>query len=83
MSDEATKQPSSVKCPICGAEAEAGCLYGPGMRAKLIWRAGPPTFWGNLVAGLFGESVGEWGLLRGPHVEGVRCKACKRIILES
>ncbi|MCC6493640.1 MAG: hypothetical protein IT424_11545 [Pirellulales bacterium] len=71
-------------CPICGKEAEAGCLYGrDGSWASLQWYAGPPSFVGNLVAGLRGgEPVGEYAVFKGPYARGIRCSRCARIILE-
>jgi hypothetical protein len=83
MSDESAAQTSPPKCPICGAAAEAGCIYGPDGWTGLRWRPGAPSFWGNVETGLFGgEAIGEWGLLRGPYIEGIRCEHCKRVVLQ-
>lgn len=82
MVDGAAGQPDSVKCPVCGAEAEAGCIYGPDGWTGLRWRAGPPSALGNLETQLWGgDLVGKWGLLRGPYIEGLRCKHCKHIVM--
>jgi hypothetical protein len=52
----------------------------------LRWFAGQPSFWKNITAGMFisspGDPVGDMGQLCGSYVEGVRCRACDRIVLE-
>jgi hypothetical protein len=51
----------------------------------LRWFAGPPSVWKRITAGLFisspGEPVGNMGELCGAYVEGIRCRACDRIVL--
>jgi hypothetical protein len=75
--------PQPTTCPVCGKEAEAGCLYGPTGWNKLRWRPGPPSFKGKIETGLWGcDAVGQWSIFRGPHAEGIRCKQCKCIILK-
>jgi hypothetical protein len=72
-----------VTCPLCGAAAEQGCVYGSDRGWRLRWYAGPARFWANLVTGFGGgEQVGGWNFASGPYVGGVRCDRCKRIILK-
>lgn len=80
MSDAGTE----AACPICGGAAEAGCVYGrDGGWFGLQWRAGEPGVAGNFMTGLgVGDTVGEHGLFSGPFARGIRCLACRRIVLE-
>ena len=75
---------SQTPCPICGEDAELGCVYGPDGWEGLRWRAGEPSVWGNIATStLGGIDIGENdGFFRGPHVRGIRCEACARIILD-
>jgi hypothetical protein len=83
MSEEATEQTPSARCPICGGEAEAGCIYGKDSLFGMRWREGEPSLWGNIVTGLLGgDPVGEVDLLRGTYLKGIRCKHCNRIVLQ-
>lgn len=78
-----SKEPDVVvKCPICGKTAERGCVYGAD-RIALQWSPGPPNWKSNFETGLgAGLQVGEWTLGAGAYVEGIRCQACRRIILD-
>jgi hypothetical protein len=73
-----------VPCPICGSNAESGCVYGPDRGwSGLRWRPGEPGAWGNVVTGFGGGlAIGEIGPFRGPYVRGVRCASCRKIVLE-
>lgn len=82
MSDLKNKSGEQPKCPICGAPAEKGCLYG-GDTAPLQWIAGDASWSKNAAAAVGeGEAIGSIGLLSGRHAEGIRCLSCRRIILE-
>ncbi len=72
-----------AKCPICGAAAESGCLYGGDGGSGLRWFPGPPRASNNLwsVVG-DGEAVGAIGFLTGSYAEGIHCHACRKVILE-
>jgi hypothetical protein len=64
------------KCPLCGETAERGSLFWAGNG----WFTGPPE-WMNMFALNMGERVGRrYGM--GDILEGVRCRKCKRLILE-
>ena len=81
MSIETDNPYSIAKCPICGGIAESGHLYG-GDKGALRWLAGEASWGKNITTG-FGDgiTVGQWGLLKGPHAQGIRCAHCRRIIL--
>ena len=72
-----------VKCPLCGAVAEAGAIYADD-RSDLRWLAGEPSWRKNVQAALAEEKrVGEFGfLLAGTHVRGIYCQSCKRIVID-
>jgi hypothetical protein len=83
MSDATPKEEGTIACPLCGSEAEQGCVYGADKGWALRWFAGPPSFWSNLATGIGGgEIVGGWGVGSGPYVAGIRCGRCRRIILD-
>jgi hypothetical protein len=72
---------AGATCPICGESAERGCVYGAD-RSLLKWAAGPPSWVSNVETAMgVGDPVGQWRLGAGTYAEGVRCKACQRIIL--
>jgi hypothetical protein len=52
----------------------------------LRWFAGPPSVWKGIAAGVsitgHGEPVGNVGELCGSYFEGIRCRACDRIVVE-
>ena len=75
------KAEPKAKCPICGAVAEAGCLYGSDDRPP-TWFPGPASFTKNLKASVHsGQAIGSSGFLTGHYTEGIRCRPCQRIIL--
>jgi hypothetical protein len=75
---------SSVRCPICGGEAELGRLYG-GDPAALKWLPGSQSLF--LGAWAFGSTaVGRsgWGLPSGrARAEGIYCGQCRRIVIDA
>ena len=82
MSTPKKPEVTTATCPACGSVAEKGCLYGAD-RGGLRWLAGPASWIKNLATGFGdGESVGKYGPLTGPYVSGIRCRACRRIILD-
>jgi hypothetical protein len=82
MSDGASER-GTVTCPICGATAEAGCIYGRHSWFRLRWQAGAPSFAGNLLTSVGGgDPVGGNNVFCGPHAPGIRCTSCRRIILD-
>ena len=90
MSEKTLPEGEAVVCPICGAEALKGCLYAVApllvnRAVRMTWRSGPVSL-ASATAGFFGAGtrVGTGGgLLRGPHVEGIRCTICRHIVLKS
>jgi hypothetical protein len=72
-----------VKCPLCGAMAEAGAIYADD-RSDLRWLSGEPSWGKNVQAALAGgKRVGEYGfLLVGTHARGIYCRSCKRITID-
>ena len=86
VSDQAQPESTPIACPLCGAQAERGCVMSGGGH-WLRWFAGPPSVWKRVIAGAFisgpGEPVGDMGELCGSFVAGIRCRACDRIILEA
>jgi len=69
-------------CPICGDQAEQGCIYGADQSA-FRWLKGNPGFRKNLKAGFGGgEIVGESPYFKGSYAKGIRCSTCNRIILD-
>ena len=90
MSETALPEAEAVLCPICGAKALKGCLYAVApllfsRAVRMTWRSGPPGL-ASATAGYFGAGtkVGTGsGLMRGPHVEGIRCTICRHIVLKS
>ncbi len=80
MVDEMVEQ---VPCPICGKDAEKGCLYAAGRGDGMQWLPGSPGWkksfkaeWGG------GLRVGEFELFVGSFVRGIYCKHCQRLILD-
>ena len=67
-----------LTCPFCGGEVEIGCVMGP--HAELFWYQGKPSFWRALVP--HGEFVGKTGSSPWPHMPGVRCQKCRKIVLD-
>jgi hypothetical protein len=84
MAEKRSEHGNPARCPVCGSNAEPGCVYGPDCGwSGLRWRAGEPGAWGNVVTGSGGGlAIGEIGLFRGPYVRGVRCASCRKIVLE-
>jgi hypothetical protein len=88
MSEAGVPGVGAVLCPVCGAEAQAGCVYavGPlfrGLGGRLVWRSGPPGTLASATA-LLGGGVNlgaKGGLLRGACVEAIRCTGCGHIVL--
>jgi hypothetical protein len=78
-----SKENSTSKCPICGAPAEKGCLYGGDGGSGLRWFPGPARASNNLwsVVG-DGEPVGTIGFLTGSHAAGLHCPKCRKVILD-
>jgi len=85
MAEKPSDHGNPARCPICGAIAESGCIYGPDRGwTGLQWRAGEPSVWGNVATGFGGGmALGEIALFCGPYVRGIRCASCRRIVLES
>ena len=80
---EGISEREAVSCPICGADAEVGCIYGRNGWFRLRWRAGEPSFAGCLettVGG--GEPVGGDIAYIQKYASGIRCLSCRRIILD-
>ena len=75
---------SSVRCPICGGEAELGRLYGSGP-AALKWL--PASQWLFLGAWAFGSTAvgwSGWGLPSGrARAEGIYCGRCEKIVIDA
>lgn len=73
----------NTTCPICKKPAEQGCIYG-GDQNALRWLKGEPNLLNNIKTGVGGgEIIGESPMLSGSHIRGIRCSACKRIIIET
>lgn len=71
-----------TNCPICGNQAEAGCIYGADRNA-LRWLAGDPSLVSNLKTGVgMGEIIGESPLLKGSYIRGLKCSNCNKIIAD-
>jgi hypothetical protein len=70
-----------VSCPLCGGAADRGCLYGAD-RNSLLWMNGEASWFKNL-ASVFGagEIVGENGIFKGCHADGIRCLSCRKIVM--
>lgn len=70
-----------VSCPLCGGAADRGCLYG-GDHGGLSWFNGEASWFKNL-ASVFGagEIVGENGIFKGCHADGIRCLSCRKIVM--
>jgi hypothetical protein len=82
MSDASSQAEGAVTCPLCGSTAEQGCVYGAD-GGLMRWYLGPPGFYANFATGLGeGDPVGGTGYSSGPHAAGIRCRRCRRIILE-
>jgi hypothetical protein len=83
---EGASETAAVSCPMCKSPAERGCVMS-GSGHWMRWFAGPPGFWKRITAGAFvsspGQPVGDMGELCGSYVEGIRCRACERIVLEA
>lgn len=83
MSDQ--QEFEKATCPICKGEAEIGCVLGNYGQSGwpfshgIQWYEGEPTLWKNLIP--MGEEVGERGILEGPYIKGLRCRNCKKLIL--
>ena len=71
---------STKKCPFCGGVAEVGCLMGKDSPFSFQWYAGDPSFWKNLLP--HGDPVGEWGVLSGTFIKGIRCQPCRKVVLD-
>ncbi len=69
-----------IKCPFCGGPAEVGCLMGKDSLFSFQWYEGDPSLWKNLIP--HGDPVGEWDVLAGMYIKGVRCQSCRRIVLD-
>ena len=74
---------TEVKCPICGATAEAGVIYADD-RSDLRWFPGDPSWRKNFKAAMMagGERVGEFSFPAGAHVRGIFCRVCDRIVID-
>lgn len=71
-----------IKCPICGNQAEEGCIYGVDRNA-LRWLSGDPSLLNNVKTGVgMGTIIGESPLLKGSHVKGLRCTTCNKIVVD-
>jgi Domain of unknown function (DUF6487) len=78
MAESATSDPPPPTCPICGAAAEAGHLVGDRI---VQWLPGEPGLWKDFAS--MGGSVGTFrGLINRTTLAGIRCRACRRIILQ-
>jgi len=81
MSDE--PQDHAVECPLCHAPAVRGTLYGTDHMGSLQWFPGPPSWKDNLASVMYaGRLVGKMRGGAGAYIEGIRCKSCKRLILD-
>jgi len=70
---------SASDCPFCGNRMEDGAILGD--RYRLKWMpAGQSMALGIFALG--GEPIGENKLLSRPQVEGMRCTACRKMILD-
>ena len=73
---------SEVRCPLCGGVAEVGALYGAD-QSPLKWHGGPVSWAANVAAALpGGEVVGDYRFGAGVFAAGVRCRTCRRIVLD-
>lgn len=72
-----------ISCPICGKVAERGCLYGAD-RSVFRWLPGEPNLDKNISTGFLGEGqvVGTHKFFAGTFARGIRCAACRRVILD-
>jgi hypothetical protein len=91
MSEQPEPAKQEESCPLCGSPAQKGCLLGAD-KNYLQWFDGPPTMGKNLSSALGwplgGEPVGKYVLSAdavsgaGTYAEGIKCKTCRRIIIE-
>ncbi len=77
MAEQSNAAPPQLNCPICGGPTESGHLAGDGV---LQWLQGRPGFWKDTFS--MGGSVGSVGFSHRGTLDGIRCRACRRIILE-
>ena len=70
----------NARCPFCHGETEFGCLMGKDSLLGFQWYDGHPSFWKNAIP--HGESVGGYNLLTGTHLTGLRCRNCRKLLLD-
>ncbi len=81
--NEQMNHPAEVVCPICGSQAEAGCLYGRDSGAGLQWQEGAPSMKGNIETAIGGGMrVGECGWFSGTYAQGIYCRRCRRVVVD-
>jgi hypothetical protein len=70
--------------PICGLDAEVGCLYAADSCLGMHWMPGPSSLKSRYLNAMGdGIEIGASGLIgHGTYVQGMYCKNCDRIILE-
>ena len=72
----------NILCPICGKQAEEGCIYGVDNNA-LRWLKGSASWVKNIKTAYGGgEIIGESPLLKGSYIKAIRCNSCARIVVD-
>ena len=77
-------QDSSVRCPICGGEAERGRLYGCGPAALKWLPASDSLFLGAWALSSVAVGRSGWGLPSGrARAEGIYCGQCRKVVIDA
>lgn len=74
----------SVRCPVCGAAAERGKLYGSGVNSLKWLPKSRSLFLGAWAFGSTAVGRGGWGFPSSrARAEGMYCAKCNRIIIDA
>jgi hypothetical protein len=75
---------AAAQCPLCGAAAEPGCVFGGGRSwFGMRWLPGEPSFGASLKAAVGGGlPVGERRWLIGSYLHGLHCPSCRLFFLK-
>jgi hypothetical protein len=88
MSENTNPTPPQVCCPFCGEQAESGHLVA---HSVLQWFQGEYGVWKDMFDGFgtkdlaslvgLGGKIGTMSPAQHVYLSGIRCQACRRIIL--